>query len=101
MAVAEDAWVEGEVLVTFKPAADADLALARRSLAVAQRFDRLSRHRGKVSALVREKGRGTARLIAELKNDPAVETVEPNYLRRVSATVADGSVQIGAGDLMP
>lgn len=90
MAVAEDAYVEGEVLVTFKPTVDArgaDDALAKRSLAVAQRFDRLSRHRGQVSALVREKNRGTARLMAELKADPSVETVEPNYLRHVSAAV--------------
>ena len=88
LAMAEDAYVEGEVLVTFKPTVDtrgAETALARRSLAVAQRFDRISRRRGKVATLVREKTRGTARLIAELKTDPSVETVEPNYLRHVSA----------------
>jgi subtilisin family serine protease len=91
MAAAEDAYVEGEVLVTFKPTVDArgaEAALARRSLAVAQRFDRLSRHRGKVSTLVREKNRGTARLLAELRADPSVETAEPNYLRHVSAAVS-------------
>ncbi|RYD60647.1 MAG: hypothetical protein EOP83_18905, partial [Verrucomicrobiaceae bacterium] len=46
LAMAEDAYVEGEVLVTFKPAVDApgaDAALARRSLGVAQRFSRISR----------------------------------------------------------
>ena len=92
LALAEDAYVEGEVLVTFKPTVDtrgAEAAMARRSLAVAQRFDRLSRHRGKVSALVREKNRGTARLLAELKADPSVETAEPNYLRHVSAASGD------------
>lgn len=91
LAAAEDAYVEGEVLVTFKPTVDApgaDTALARRSLGVAQRFDRLSRHRGRVSALVREKNRGTAKLIAELKADPSVETVEPNYIRHVSAAAS-------------
>ncbi|MEK7952651.1 S8 family serine peptidase [Luteolibacter soli] len=90
-AMAEDAYVEGEVLVTFKPTVDntgADAALARRSLAVAQRFDRISRQRGKVSTLVREKNRGTAKLIAELKADPTVETVEPNYIRHVSAAAS-------------
>ena len=91
LAVAEDAYVEGEVLVTFKPTVDArgaEAALARRSLGMAQRFDRISRHRGKVSTLVREKNRGTAKLIAELKADPSVETAEPNYLRHVSASVS-------------
>ncbi|MCW1923291.1 S8 family serine peptidase [Luteolibacter arcticus] len=97
LAMAEDAYVEGEVLVTFKPTVDArgaEGALARRSLAVAQRFERLSRHRGRVSTLVREKSRGTARLIAELKADPTVETVEPNYLRHVSAA-ASGEPDFG------
>ena len=91
MAMAEDAYVEGEVLVTFKPTVDApgaEAALARRSLGVTQRFDRLSRHRGRVSTLVREKNRGTAKLIAELKADPSVETVEPNYIRHVSAAAS-------------
>ncbi|HEY1120526.1 MAG TPA: S8 family serine peptidase, partial [Haloferula sp.] len=91
LATAEDAYVEGEVLVTFKPTVDApgaDTALARRSLGVAQRFDRLSRHRGRISTLVREKNRGTAKLIAELKADPSVETVEPNYIRHVSAAAS-------------
>jgi subtilisin family serine protease len=90
MAMAEDAYVEGEVLVTFKPNVDtrgAEAALARRSLAVAQRFDRISRRQGKVSTLVREKNRGTAKLLAELKADPSVETAEPNYLRHVSGVV--------------
>jgi subtilisin family serine protease len=90
MAVAEDAYVEGEVLVTFKPtvnARGAEAALARRSLAVAQRFDRISRHHGKVATLVREKNHGTAKLLAELRADPSVETAEPNYLRHVSAAV--------------
>jgi subtilisin family serine protease len=38
---------------------------------------------------VRQAAKTTAELIADLKNDPDVETVEPNYLRRVSATPND------------
>jgi subtilisin family serine protease len=87
-ALADDPYVEGEVLVTFKSgvtATKAAGALKGRSLGMTQRFQRLSEKRQRVSALVREKKRSTAQLIEELKTDPAVETVEPNYLRFVSA----------------
>ncbi|MCG3146939.1 MAG: hypothetical protein PCFJNLEI_00374 [Verrucomicrobiae bacterium] len=61
------AYVEGEVIVTYKPAA----ALA-------------AKQRTKIG-FVRAPGRTTAELIAELQLDPAVETVEPNYLRWFTA----------------
>ena len=88
---AADAYVEGEVLVTFKAGvgqARATATLKGRSLGMTQRFDRLSQRGQRISAMVREKKRSTAQLIEELKADPAVESVEPNYLRYVSAVNA-------------
>ncbi len=89
---AEDSYVEGEVLVTFRQdvaEASATAALGRRSLRLAEKFDRLGAQRGRVFGMVRQKSRTTASLIAELKADPSVETVEPNYLRRASVTTPD------------
>jgi subtilisin family serine protease len=86
-------YVEGEVIITFKPSVTLDAAqqaLARHSLAFAKHFARLSRDRGRHSGLARAKNRTTAELIAELSRDPAVEVAEPNYLRWVdSATPND------------
>lgn len=84
---AEDAHVEGEVLVTFKQTvgtAGSRTALGRHSLEWSEHYDRISRERGRPSGLVKGKGRSTARLIEELKADADVETVEPNYIRHVS-----------------
>ncbi|MEI6084725.1 MAG: S8 family serine peptidase [Verrucomicrobiota bacterium] len=58
-------YVEGEVIVTYK---------AAQNLAARQRV-------GQRTRLIRAPGRTTKELIAELKQDPTVETVEPNYLR--------------------
>ncbi|QJE95546.1 S8 family serine peptidase [Luteolibacter luteus] len=85
---AEDAYVEGEVLVTFKPEVGtegAKTALKRRELSLERKFDRLSQRRQRIAGLVRGKKRGTKELIAELKTDPSVETAEPNYIRHVSS----------------
>ena len=90
-AKAEDAYVEGEVLVTFKSGVAteaAKTALGKRSLDLTQKFDRLSARRNRVSGMVRQKARKTKALIADLKDDPAIETVEPNYLRHVSAVTS-------------
>jgi subtilisin family serine protease len=87
---AEDAYVEGEVLVTFKPEVQeprARAALKDRTLGLTSYFDRISKRRQRVSGLVRNTGRTTAQLLADLKADPAVESVEPNYLRRFSALI--------------
>lgn len=86
-AAAEDPYVEGEVLVTFRPEvaeASARTRLTGRSLRLAETYDRLGAARGRVHGMVRDKSRTTASLIAELKADAMVETVEPNYLRRIS-----------------
>jgi subtilisin family serine protease len=83
------AYVEGEVIVTFKPSVTlnaAQQALAGHSLALTKHFARLSRDRGRHTGLIRARNRTTAELIAELSRDPAVETAEPNYLRWVTTT---------------
>lgn len=83
-------YVEGEVIVTFKEGVGqerASRALSTRSLRMTRRFGRLSEKRGKTTGLVRQDGRTTQQLLNDLKKDPDVEMVEPNYLRRVSAAV--------------
>jgi subtilisin family serine protease len=85
-------YVEGEVIVTFKPSVslnDAQRALGGHSLALTKHYAELSRYRGRHSGLVRAKNRTTAELIAELSRDPAVELAEPNYLRWVSGVPND------------
>jgi subtilisin family serine protease len=78
------AYVEGEVIVTFK--APLDLPAARKvfdahSLTLGRHFASLSQWRNRQTALARGGGRTTRELIDELRRDLAVETVEPNYLR--------------------
>jgi subtilisin family serine protease len=91
-AAAEPEYVEGEVIVTFKPGTSeqgARTKLGRKSLAFARRFDLLSEKRGRQTGLVRRQDKSTAELIQDLQNDPDVEHVEPNYLRHVSAVTND------------
>ena len=86
------AYVEGDVLITFKPGADLAAgtnALARHSLGLKKHFAELSRLRGKHSGLAHDNTRTTAQLIVELSAEPAVETVEPNYLRWVTGIPND------------
>jgi len=86
------AYVEGEVIVTFKPPVTlnaAQQALGGHSLALTKHFAGLSRERGRHTGLVRAKNRTTAELIAELSRDPAVELAEPNYLRWVTGAPND------------
>src|SRR5690348_2396284 len=81
-------YVEGDAIVTFKSSvnpAGAEHRLAGHALGWRKHFAELSRQRGKETGLVHANDRTTAQLIAELKNDPAVETAEPNYLRWVAA----------------
>ena len=85
-------YVEGDAIVTFKPGQDfnaADKVLRKRSLAFNQHFGRLSAARKRQTGLVRSGKLSTAALIARLKEDPAVETAEPNYLRFVSGEPND------------
>jgi len=81
----EDAFVEGEVIVTFKksvPTPAAENVLGRLSLGLAERYDSLSPKQ--LFGMVRGNGRSTAQLLRDLKQDPNVESVEPNYIRRFS-----------------
>ena len=78
-------YVEGEVLVTFKESVGLDSArqaLAQHAVELRKHFHWLSEQRHRVFTHLRSRTRTTAALIAELKQDPNVETVEPNYLRR-------------------
>ncbi|MES2660574.1 MAG: S8 family serine peptidase [Verrucomicrobiota bacterium] len=92
LAIAEDSHVEGEVLVTFKESITANRvenSLGRQALRMTRRFDRFTgRGRGSVG-LVRGKSHSTAQLIAMLKADPDVASVEPNYIRRLNGIVPD------------
>ena len=80
-------YVEGDAIVTFKPSVNltvAEQSLAGHSLAWKHRFAHLSEFRGRQTGVVHASNRTTTQLIAELKNDPDVETAEPNYLRWVT-----------------
>jgi len=86
-ALAEDPYVEGEVMVTFRetvPEASARIRMAGRAMRLAETYDRVSAARGRLHGMVRDKTQTTAALMTELRKDPSVETVEPNYLRKVS-----------------
>ena len=85
-------YVEGQVIVTFTPATGLDGAktvLARKSLVLAKHFGFLSAKRNRTMGLIKHPTKSTAQLIADLKDDPAVETVEPDYLRWVKAVPND------------
>jgi hypothetical protein len=82
-------YVDGEVIVVFKPSASLDTArrtLQARSLEFTTHFAFISQKWGRQSGLVRAKKRTTAALMAELSQHPSVEVVEPNYLRWICAT---------------
>ena len=85
--------MEGDVIITFKPAVEeiqANTALRRHSLGMTHRYRGLSRHKHRVFGLVRDgKKRSTEELIRILKEDPDVEAAEPNYLRHVSGVAPD------------
>lgn len=79
-------YVEGDAIVTFKSSVSltgAQQVLAGHSLTWRRHFAEFSRLWGKQTGLVHANNRTTTQLIAELSRDPAVETAEPNYLRRV------------------
>jgi len=85
-------YVEGDVIVTFKSSVnkvDVQQTLTAHSIILKKHFAGLSRQVGKNFILVHDSGRTTAELIAELKLDPTVEMVEPNYLRWVTSVPND------------
>lgn len=82
------AYVEGEVLVTFKTQVDLPAVsklLQARSITSARHFAEVSKFKHRNMLLARAKGRTTASLVSELQEDPNVERVEPNYLRWVAS----------------
>ena len=52
---------------------------------MAKYFRDLSAERGLHMGLLRSKSKSTSELILELQKDPAIQTVEPNYLRHISS----------------
>ncbi len=92
MAAGDPEYVEGNVIVTYKPSLslkEANDNLGKHSLAFKNYFPVVSDHRQRHTGLVRQEGRKTADLIAEMSKDPAVESVEPDYIRRVNTTPND------------
>ncbi len=92
LAQAETRYVEGDAIVTFKATATLDQAktvLKKKSMTFARHFGALSARRKKPIGLVRDNARTTAQIIADLRNDPDVESVEPNYLRWIKAVPND------------
>ena len=91
-ALAEKDYIEGSVIVTFKPVAtynDAKASLKRKSMTFAHHFGSLSASRNRTTGLIKHGSKTTAELMAELKADPSVESVEPDYLRWVSSVPND------------
>ena len=87
---AADAYVEGEVLVTWRPATTLDGAktsAGRHSAELSQHFAWLSNHHHRVMGVVRSGTRTTAAMIRELQADPEVLVAEPNYIRHVSVAL--------------
>ena len=77
-------YVEGEVIVAFKTSASVAVVqetLGARSLLMSRHFRWLSEQRRQQLGLIRSSHKTTSDLIAELKQDATVESVEPNYLR--------------------
>ncbi|HEV2694019.1 MAG TPA: S8 family serine peptidase [Verrucomicrobiae bacterium] len=83
VAASQADYVEGEVLVRFRPAQTTDDAARIAGVHGSewkQHFAQLSQHEGRVIGLLHST-KTTAALLAELRADPAVESAEPNYLR--------------------
>lgn len=77
-------YVEGDILVTFKPSANLATSraiLEKHSLGLTKHYDFLSAHLHQTVGLIQSSNRSTADLIAELNGEAEVETVEPNFLR--------------------
>ena len=78
-------YVEGEVIVTFKPSADLKAAhgvAASHSFDFIKQFKQISEHHHRVYAHLRSKKASTLEMIERLVQDPSVASVEPNYIRR-------------------
>ncbi len=79
-------YVEGEVLVKFKKVISrhtVNNVASIHGLSVAKRFKTLSKMRGQECVLLKSDTLTTKEIMALLKKDPRVETVSPNYKRRI------------------
>src|SRR6266404_494284 len=77
-------YVEGEVLITFKDSVTlqaARQALSAHGLGLTKHFKSISQQAGRHIGLVRSKNQTTAQLMAALQHEPAVQVVEPSFLR--------------------
>ena len=83
---------EGEVLVKFRKGVtskDTRVMTSSYAMSVAKGFTLLSQKRGQTYLLLKSKKMTTEEMIAILKKDPDVETVSPNYIRRLCGTPND------------
>lgn len=91
-------YVPGDVLVTFRTAVtDADTlhSATNRHATITRQYQWLSAKRNHKSVLMHSDSKTTPELIADLLRDPRVETAEPNYLRRISATYSPNDPRYG------
>ena len=83
-------WVPGEAIVVFREMQGEGLLNSLISGGgTARRFTSLSLARGKTMVHIRQPGKTTEDILAELLNDPSVESASPNYILRASETVPD------------
>jgi len=85
---AADAYVEGDVIVTYRAGGSLDTAkkaAGRHAAKLDHHFAWLSERHQHVMGVVRSAGKSTAALIHDLQGDPDILSAEPNYIRRVSS----------------
>lgn len=91
-------YVPGQVLVTFKPPVN-DSQVSRFAIdhhaVISRHYQWLSDKRKQKFVLMRSESKTTDELIMELHRNPLVETVEPNYLRRVSTVYTPDDQDFG------
>src|SRR5882724_4322634 len=88
-------YVEGEVLITFKDSVTLEAArqaLSSHGLGLTKHFKSISQQSGRHIGLVRSKNLTTAQLLAALQHDPAVQVVEPSFLRHPFGTIPNDSL---------
>src|SRR6266566_1741244 len=88
-------YVEGEVLITFKDSLTLEAArqaLSTHGLGLTKHFRSISQLSGRHIGLVRSKNLTTAQLLAALAHDPAVQIVEPSFLRRPFGTIPNDTL---------
>ncbi|QOR61544.1 Ig-like domain-containing protein [Sulfurovum sp. ST-21] len=91
-------YAEGEVIVVMNEslsASEASTVLAQKKIKVLKEYKNLS-NRSKSSYMLVSGDTSTEELVAQLKKDPNVKSVSPNYRRTISATTPNDP---GFGDL--